>query len=91
MSTSRFAPLDKQTIAVEMEIHGRQVHLSGVATYDRVSELGAVLKIHVSDASGDFDLILREDRWKGKIEEDRRSGCHFRISLTASDLVAQNS
>jgi len=91
MSTSRFASLDKQTIAVEMDIKGRHVHLSGVAEYDRLSDLGAVLKIHVADAAGDFELVLREDRWKGKIEEDRQSGCHFRICLAASDLVTQNS
>jgi hypothetical protein len=91
MSTSRFAPLDKHTVVVEMDINGRQVHLTGVAAYARVSDLGAVLKIHVADPAGDFDLILREDRWKGKIEEDRQSGCHFRISLSASDLVTQNS
>jgi hypothetical protein len=89
MPTSRFDALDKQTIAVEMEVSGRHICLKGVAAYDQFSELGAVLRIHVADAGGDFDVILREDRWKGKIEKDCQPGCHFRISLTASDLVTQ--
>jgi len=91
MSKSKFAALDKQAIAVQMEVNGRPVQMRGVAAYDQFPEIGAVLKIHVDDSAGDFDLILCEDGWQGKIEEVHQSGCRFRISLTACDWVTQNS
>lgn len=91
MSSSRFEKLDNQKIVVDLEISGRRVELTGLAAYEKDSELGAALRIHVADPAGEFDLLLREDRWKGKIEELRRSACHFRISLSASDLISHNS
>jgi hypothetical protein len=86
MANSSFERLDKCRLAIEMDVGGRIVQFCGTAVYKRHSELGPVLKIHVADPAGEFDVMLSEDRWKGKIEQDHRSGCDFRISLTTSDL-----
>ena len=87
---SRFpSALDKRTIAVNLEVSGRHVHLIGVAAYQRMDELGHVLRIHVADPAGEFDLILREEGWKGEIVNVRRSGCDFQLAIAATDLVAQ--
>ena len=91
MSTSSLAKLDNQTVAVDLDVRGRRVELIGIAAYEKDSELGPTLRIHVEDPAGEFDLVLREDRWKGRVEESRQAGCHFRISLTASDLVSHHS
>jgi len=87
VSTSAFEKLDKQAIALDLEISGRRVELTGVAAYEKQSNLGPTLRIHVDDPAGEFDLILREDCWNGKIEEVHQAGCRYRISLTPSDLV----
>jgi hypothetical protein len=67
MSTSAFAKLDKQVIAVDLEISGRRVELTGLAAYETHRDIGPALRVHVDDAAGEFDLILREDCWKGPL------------------------
>jgi hypothetical protein len=89
MSKSRLAPLHQRKIAVDLEIHGRQVHFTGTATYDRDPQLGPILKIQVPDPAGEFDLILREDRFQGPIAKATEPGCDYHISLTGADLCTQ--
>jgi hypothetical protein len=91
MSTFGFQKLDQCTIAIDLEIGGRQVEMMGVAAYERLTDLAAILRVHVADPAGDFDLILSEDQWAGKIVEDRKQVCEFRVSLTASELMARHS
>jgi hypothetical protein len=91
MATSRLAKLDKHTIVVEAEIGGRRVELHGTATYEAASDLGAILRIHVADPAGEFDVILQEDRWHGDIRPPHHISSDYRISLTAADLCTQPS
>jgi hypothetical protein len=86
MPTHSFEKLHNRRIAIEMDSGESSVRFSGTASYEPASELGPVLKIHVIDPAGDFDLILSEERWTGRIVEEQRSGCDFCITLTISDL-----
>jgi hypothetical protein len=89
VSTTRLQKFDQHSIIVEVEISGRHVELRGMATYEPQSELGAVLKIHVADPAGEFDVILHEDRWQGKIVPPHHLSSDYRISLTTADLCTQ--
>jgi hypothetical protein len=83
------ALLANRKIAIDVEINGRQVTLHGVAAYETLPKIGAVLRVHVLDPAGDFDVILQEGRWSGPILTDRTSGCDYRIALQASELCVQ--
>jgi hypothetical protein len=91
MSTTRLEKLDQQTIVVDVEVSGRHVELRGTAKYEPQSDLGAVLKIHVADPAGEFDVILHENRWQGRIVPPHHLSSDYRISLTAADLCTQPS
>ena len=91
MPASKFQRLVQHSIAIELEVRGRSVQLSGIANYERQSDLGAILRVHVVDPAGDFDLILREDTWKGEIVSGGKSGSDFRIILAASNLITKDS
>lgn len=79
--------LAQRSIAIDLTINGRQVRLCGTGELSEVAGQGAVLKIHIPDPTGDFDVVLHEGRFLGPIVEDKESGCDFRIALTAADLV----
>jgi hypothetical protein len=83
------ALLTNRTIAIEVEINGRQVTLRGVAAFETLSNVGPALRIHVLDPAGEFDVILQQGRWNGPILADRTSGCDYRIALQASELCVQ--
>jgi hypothetical protein len=87
MPTFTLKNLAERTIAIDLVIHGRGVRLRGKGELAEMTGIGEVLKIHIPDSAGDFDIILSQDRFKGPIVEDKESGCDFRISLQASDLV----
>jgi hypothetical protein len=78
--------LANRTIALEFEIGAQHRSARGLGSYEWVEGVGYVLRIHVADPSGDFDLILSQDRWSGTIVPDTESGCDYRIRLHASDL-----
>jgi hypothetical protein len=80
--------LADHTIAIDLTINGREVHLRGVGIYQEVEGVGPALTIHVPDPDGDIDFVLKEGRFNGPIVEDKETGCDFRISLQASDLCA---
>jgi hypothetical protein len=79
--------LAEHTVAIDMVINGRAVRLCGQGELTEIAGVGSAVKIHVPDPAGDFDVVLHEARFKGLIVEDKESGCDFRISLQASDLV----
>jgi hypothetical protein len=79
--------LAERSIAIDLTINGSQVRLRGTGELAEMTGIGPVLKIHIPDPAGEFDVILSQDRFKGPIVEDKESGCEYRISLQASDLV----
>jgi hypothetical protein len=74
-------------IAIDLNINGRAVRLRGKGELTELSGVGSVLKIHIPDPDGDFDVVLTESRFKGPIVEVQEAGCDFRIALQTSDLV----
>jgi hypothetical protein len=87
MPAYSFQNLAEHWIAIDLNVNGRPVHLRGKGELAEMSGVGSVLKIHVPDDAGDFDVVLHESRFKGPIMADRGSDCDFRIVLQASDLV----
>jgi hypothetical protein len=86
MAASSFERLHQRRIAIEMDSGESSVRFCGTATYEPLSEIGPILRIQVADPAGDFDLILSEENWTGKIEKEPGSGCDFCITLTVSNL-----
>jgi len=83
--------LSERWVAIDLNINGRPVLLRGKGELAVMSGVGPVLRIHVLDEAGDFDVVLHESRFKGPIIEARDSDCDFRIALQASDLVPQSN
>lgn len=90
MPSLTFQTLAERSIAIDISINGREVRLQGRGELAELSGIGPVLKIHIPDPAGEFDVVLHESRFKGPILEDKDSGCDFRIALQASDLVPQS-
>lgn len=90
MPSLTFQSLAERTIAIDMQINGREVRLRGKGELAELSGIGSVLKIHIPDPAGEFDVVLHESRFKGPIVADTESGCDFRIALQAADLVPQS-
>jgi hypothetical protein len=87
MPSLTFQNLAEHTIARH---HINGVALRGKGELAELSGVGPVLKIHIPDPAGEFDVVLHESRFKGPILEDKESGCDYRIALQASDLVSQS-
>ena len=69
-------------IEVELDVRGMMRSICGKGSYDdNDPDLGPVLKILVTDPSGNFELMIAESNWSGRIEASRKSGCDYRISL----------
>jgi hypothetical protein len=83
--------LAERWIAIDLNINGRPIRLRGRGELAENSDVGSILKIHVPDEDGDFDVILHESRFAGSIVEVTGSDCDFRIALQASDLAPQSS
>jgi len=84
MPNGRLQQLHGATIEVELEIQGISRSITGRGNYDeRDPDLGSVLRILVSDPSGDFELLITESSWSGKLEASELGGCDYRISLSA--------
>lgn len=79
-SVSRFASLDRRTIAVELSQNGLKKIVRGTAAYGRDPELGGMLTINVREAWGDFDFILHEAEFDGEIAAGS-DGCDYQICL----------
>jgi hypothetical protein len=91
MRTSKLANLHECSVAVELIVNDRHLSLAGTAHYEKSSPLGAVLRIQVSDPAGDFEIVLHEDEWKGRITKSKKAGVDFHVHLGAADLSIQPS
>ena len=79
--------LHERMIAIDLSIAGRHVHVRGLGRLERLPDAGRVLKIHVVDPAGEFDILLHEGRFQGPIVEDAATG-EVRIQLQAAELCA---
>ena len=85
MPAPSLAQLNDRIIAVDLVIAGRQVCVRGTGHFEALAETGPVLKIHVADEAGEFDILLQEGRFSGPICKDAETG-EFHISLEARNL-----
>jgi len=84
MPKGRLEQLHGSSIEVELENQGSLRSITGRGNYDeRDPDLGSVLRILVSDPSGDFELLIAESSWSGTLESSELPGCDYRISLSA--------
>ena len=80
--------LDQRTIAVELCIANRKQLLKGIGQYDSQGELGPSLHIGIQDAAGDFEIVLKENEWNGRIRTGEQFRCDFALQLDAAYLCA---
>ncbi len=63
------ASLDGKRVAVQMQVQGRDVSLSGNARYSN-----GQLEIDVADPAGNFTILLNDATWAGSIHRDAAGG-----------------
>jgi hypothetical protein len=78
--------LDQRTIAVELCIASRKRLLKGIGQYDSYGALGPSLRIGIQDAAGDFDIVLKQNEWNGRIRTGEQFRCDFALQLDAACL-----
>ena len=82
MDLSRF---DAKQFAVVVQLGGAARVFRGAARYESDSELGAVLKIipesDGTQATGNPVFVLQEDSWTGRLRQDDRYGCDYRLEV----------
>jgi hypothetical protein len=91
MRASKLAKLHDCSVIVELAINDRHLSLNGTARYEKSSPLGAILRIQISDAAGDFEIVLHEDQWKGRVMKSKKAGVDYHVYLGAADLSVQPS
>jgi hypothetical protein len=83
MPIGRLQQLHGTIVEVELEIEGSLRSITGQGKYDaKDPDLGSVLRILVSDPSGDFEFLIPESSWSGRLESSDIPGCNYRISLS---------
>jgi hypothetical protein len=80
--------LDQRTIALEVQIANRRCVLKGVGQFEPRGELGALLRVGVEDPSGNFEVVLLEKQWNGRIHTGEAFDCDFAVQLDSSCLCA---
>src|SRR5262249_10448622 len=61
------AYLNNCTIGVSVRIQGQPKLFSGRGIYEIDPELGGLLRIQVAEADNDFEFVLHESRWSGRL------------------------
>ena len=82
MPIGRLQQFHGAMIEVELEIVGRLRSVTGRGVYDACdADFGPVLRVVVSDPSGNFEVFLAESKWGGCFEPSALPGCDYRISF----------
>jgi hypothetical protein len=88
MQDPRLRQLNNRTVAVELTILNRRTILRGMGRFEADGEFGPALHVAVSDASGEYEFIVKEQEWDGRIQPGERFECDFALQLDASCLCA---
>jgi hypothetical protein len=80
--TAALAALDRHQVAVHIVVQGREQFVKGRATYESDPDLGNVLRVLVCDPSGEFELVVAEAQWDGRILPGQAVGCDYLIRLS---------
>jgi len=74
--------LDGVMFEVEIAVKSSLRSVKGRGEYSSSSsDFGSVLRIHVADAAGNFEFVLPESVWKGRLLPSKAPDCRYRISL----------
>src|SRR6185436_3628815 len=76
--------LNGKSIAITLIFHNRMQLLRGVGIYERDTELGKILRIHLAekdDMPGDPHFVIREDKWDGTISEGSSHDCEYSLVM----------
>jgi hypothetical protein len=88
MEVYELRQLDQRTIALEVSIANRKCILKGTGRYEPRGEFGASLRVGVKDPTGNFEVVLKESQWNGRIHTGEEFDCDFAVQLDASCLCA---
>src|SRR5262245_15702425 len=80
--TVTLAALHRHQVAVHIVVQGREQFVRGRATYESDPDLGNVLKVLVKDPAGEFELVVSESQWDGKVLPGQAVGCDYLIRLS---------
>jgi hypothetical protein len=80
--TATLAALHRHQVAVHIVVQGREQFVRGRATYESDPDLGNILKILVNDPAGEFELVVSESQWDGKVLPGQAVGCDYLIRLS---------
>jgi hypothetical protein len=80
--------LDERTIALEVSIANRKCVLKGIGHFEPRGEFGASLRVGIEDPTGNFEVVLKENQWNGRIHTGEQFDCDFAVELDASCLCA---
>ena len=80
--------LDQRTIALEVSIASRKCILKGTGQYEPRGEFGPTLRVGIQDPSGNFEIILKESQWNGRITTGEQFDCDFAVQLDANCLCS---
>jgi len=81
--TATLAALDRLQVAVHIVVQGREQFVKGRASYVADPDLGNVLRVLVADPSGEFELVVAEAHWDGRILPGQAVGCDYLIRLSS--------
>ncbi len=68
---------------IDLNIHllDKKSHFRGKGVHEIDAQLGQILRIQVTDPSGDFEFVLQQSAWNGVVEKSTKEGCDFSITL----------
>ena len=75
------AELHKSRVAAHIVVQGREQFVRGTAYYEADTDMGAALRVLVNDPDGNFEIVVAESRWDGKILPGQAVGCDYLIRL----------
>jgi len=84
MQDYKLRQLHQRTIALEMSIANRKCVVKGIGQFDAQGELGPALRVGISDPSGNFEILLKESQWNGRIQTGEHFSCDFAVQLDAT-------
>jgi len=75
-----FRMLDQQVVGIRLSTKGREVLITGKASYERDPELGPVLRVCLA-RQHNSEVLLAEREWKGRIVPGKTNDYDFVIAL----------
>ena len=81
--------LDGKSVAVVLNLSGREVVWRGTGIYQTDSMLGHVLRIRIdepNEVDGRPEFVIQEAQWRGTIADGAKYGCETALRLDSMKL-----